>query len=456
MRPLLVSHAFPPDSLGGVEICTASLATTLQERGHDVHVLHRTSQPERPEYKVSEREWQGVPVTTINNTFSRVDSFEMTYRNRAIEQIFAVHLERLQPDVVHFEHLTCLSTGLVEVATARGLPTILTLHDYWLACQRGQMLQPDLTLCAEPQDAKCARCLAPYIYPYLKPGALTSLLANPSTPKAVRRLVHLIQRLSAPIKTEREHRLATEKMRLRTQHVHEVMSQADLLLTPSQFHRSQFVRFGVDPDRIRAQHNGLLVKPFQNLEHVPAQETRFCFLGTVIPSKGVHLLVKAFHQLGDVPARLDIYGWAPPYEGFPNYARDLEANAGSRVRFHGRYDNTKVAGILAHADIVVIPSIWYESASMIAHEAFLAGVPVIASRLGALAEFVEHEVNGLLFEPRNPDDLRAQMHRLLYDPGLRTRLARHPTPVKTVEEQTTELEASYREMIENTVAHLTH
>jgi glycosyltransferase involved in cell wall biosynthesis len=447
MRPLFVSHAFPPESLGGVEICTASLATTLRQRGHDVHVLCRINREDRPEYETSERVWQGLPVTTLNNTFRQTSSFEMTYRNQAIERAFSIYLDRLKPDLVHFEHLTCLSTGLVEAARRRGLPTLLTIHDYWLVCQRGQMLQPDLALCTEPEDAKCARCLAPYIYPYLEPSPLASLLAKPSTPSALQRLGHAMRRISARARTENEYRLATEKVRQRTRHVHEVMRQADLLLAPSRFHRSQFVRFGVDPDRIQVQYNGLRVEPFQNRERVPAPQTRFCFLGSVIPSKGVHLLLEAFRQLGDVPATLDVYGGAPPYEGFPHYARNLEAKAGPRVQFHGRYDNARVADILARTDVVVVPSIWCENAPVTIQEAHLAGVPVIGSRIGGIPEFVHHEVNGLLFQPRNVEDLRAQMQRLLAEPHLRRRLACHRTPVKTIEEQATELEAIYAKML---------
>jgi glycosyltransferase involved in cell wall biosynthesis len=480
MRILMVSHAFLPESKGGVEICTASLALALRARGHEVQILHRVGRPNRPEYEIGQGEWEGLPVTTINNTFAQVDSFEMTYRNRAIEQAFAGLLQpaqtqgartrgaqtqgaptqALQPDLIHFEHLTCLSTGLVEVARRQQIPAVLTLHDYWLVCQRGQMLQPDLTLCAEPEDSKCARCLAPYIQPYLKPGSIPARLAGPSSPRAIRRLGHLLTRLASRCSAPAETRQAVEQVRQRTRHVHEVMRRANLLLTPSSFHRAQFVRFGVEPERIRVQHNGLRTDLFRDFRpartHGPTpagraspgdKSVRFCFLGTVIPSKGVHVAVEAFAGLRDEGATLDIYGWAPAYEGFPHYAQDLQAQAGPRVRFHGEYDNTDVASILAQADVVVIPSIWNESASLIAHEAFLAQVPVVASRLGALAEFVKHEVNGLLFEPRNAADLRAQMERLIAEPELRVRLAQNPGPVRTVEDQASELEALYQQII---------
>ncbi|MFL7811679.1 MAG: glycosyltransferase, partial [Anaerolineae bacterium] len=365
-------------------------------------------------------------------------------------------------ELVHGGNQRRLSTGLIEVARTRAIPSILTLHDYWLVCQRGQMLQPDLTLCSEPEDIKCARCLAPYIEPYLVP-APGGLKASGRLPlrlsQAARGLVRLVSRASARVRPPQAHDRAVEHVRWRTRHVHQVMHQADLLLTPSHFHRAQFVRFGVDPEQIKVQYNGMRVEFFADRRPVTddaisgtegASHTRdvhFCFLGTIIPSKGVHVLLEAFGGLHDEHARLDVHGWAPAYEGFPDYARNLESAADSRVYFHGGYDNSDVAAILAGADVVVIPSIWNESASMIAHEAFLARKPVIASRLGALAEFVRHEENGLLFEPRNVADLRAQMARLLADPTLRDRLARNPGPVRTVEDQAVELEAIYQDLI---------
>lgn len=452
MRLLMVSHAFPPDSMGGVEVCTASLAHALQARGHDVHVLTRVAHPDEPEYEVRQEEWQGLPVITINNLFRQVNSFEMTYRNRAIEDRVATILDDLRPDVVHFEHLTCLSTGLVDIARRRRIPSVLTLHDYWLVCQRGQMLQSDLTLCSEPEEKKCARCLAPYIEPYLvqrrEPGRPPARLS-----RGAGFLERAVSRVWALVARPRARDRAVAEIRRRTGHVHAVMSQADLLLTPSHFHRSQFVRFGVAPERIKVQYNGMRVEFFadsSSATRAGAADTdhvHFCFLGTVIPSKGVHVLLEAFAELHDERARLDVHGWAPAYEGFPNYASDLAAAADSRVRFHGRYDNQDVAAILASADVVVIPSIWNESASLIAHEAFLARKPVIASRLGALAEFVQHEVNGLLFEPRDAADLRAQMARLLAEPDLRQRLARSPGPVRTVVDQAVELEGIYTGLI---------
>ena len=457
---LMVSHAFLPHSSGGVEVCTADSAIALQKRGHEVRIFHRVDRRDRPEYEVNEGEWEGLHVITINNTFAQVRNFEMTYRNPAVEQAFAAHLEAVQPDLIHFQHLTCLSTGLVQVARNHNIPSVLTLHDYWFVCQRGQMLQPDLTLCAEPEDRKCARCLAPFIHPWLRPNHRAMSVAAQLPSVLLRPAARLFGRLSSMLALAGDQRRAVEDVRKRTRHVHHVMQDADLLLTPSHFHRDQFVRFGVDPTHVETLTNGLRTEAFGHRQQTPDRPSggvRFFFIGTVMPPKGVHLLLEAFSGLqqahiglagiGDDWATLDIYGASVPYGSYPNYAQELQAQAGSRVRFHGEYLNTQVADILAHADVVVVPSIWYETFSMVVHEAFLAHVPVIAPRLGALGEFVEDGINGLLFEPRNVQDLRAKMQRMIDDPDLRQRLAQRPGPVKTVDQQAEELEVIYERVV---------
>lgn len=447
MRILLVSHAFLPHSKGGVEVCTANVALGLQDQGHEVHVFHRVAQKEEPEYEVRSGSWEGLPVTTINNTFARVSTFEETYRNRSVERAFATFVRGLEPDLVHFEHLTCLSTGLVELTRDAGIPTVLTLHDYWLVCQRGQMLQPDLTLCDQPEENACARCMTPHILGHPPEAIRRSGDRKQRLPRALDQLRLGIIRRYPGTATRRDLHVALAAIRERNRHVSHVLRQADVLLTPSASHRSQFVRFGVGPDRIQVQYNSLRTEPFDGFIHEPAGHVRFVFLGSVIPSKGVHLLVEAFNGLAGEQATLDIHGWAPPYEGHANYLRDLQATAAPRVTFHGAYENSQVASILAGADVVVIPSIWRESASMIAHEAFLARLPVIAARLGALAEFVQHEVNGLHFEPRDPGDLRRQMQRLIDDVELRAKLAANAGSVRTVAQQAIELHEAYRALV---------
>ena len=102
--------------------------------------------------------------------------------------------------------------------------------------------------------------------------------------------------------------------------------------------------------------------------------------------------------------------------------------------------------LLAEADVLVVPSIWYENSPLTVHEAYLAGLPVVASAHGGLSELVEHEVSGLTFRPASPASLRRAVLRLANDRGLLRKLCRRLPRVKSIEENASELEGIYRSL----------
>jgi glycosyltransferase involved in cell wall biosynthesis len=100
-------------------------------------------------------------------------------------------------------------------------------------------------------------------------------------------------------------------------------------------------------------------------------------------------------------------------------------------------------------DVLVVPSLWLENSPFVVHEAFLAGVPVVAARIGGLADLVEHERNGLLYEATSAAALAAVLHRLVEEPGLLARLAAAVPVVKGIDEDAREWDARYVEALEN-------
>ncbi len=126
---------------------------------------------------------------------------------------------------------------------------------------------------------------------------------------------------------------------------------------------------------------------------------------------------------------------------------DLRALASPQVRFLGRLTRESVWDTLAQVDIVVVPALWYETFSFIVSEAFAAGVPVVASRLGPLADRVRDEVDGLLVRPGDPQALRQVLLRFWQEPGLLARLRAGIRPVRTLENHVTELESVYKTVI---------
>ncbi len=174
MRIVLVNHTFPPFSWAGSEACVYHTARFLRGMGHEVFVFYRYSDPADEEYCLVEETFEGIPVARINHTHRFSRRFERTYLNRAVAAIFGHWLGRVAPDLVHFHHLTNLSIDLPREAKWRGIATVMTLHDYWLLCQRGQLLTPALDRCDGPTSSGCRNCLAPQL---LK-GPLSSLVSR--------------------------------------------------------------------------------------------------------------------------------------------------------------------------------------------------------------------------------------------------------------------------------------
>jgi glycosyltransferase involved in cell wall biosynthesis len=97
-------------------------------------------------------------------------------------------------------------------------------------------------------------------------------------------------------------------------------------------------------------------------------------------------------------------------------------------------------------DALVVPSVWQENSPLTVHEAFLAGVPVVASRLGGHAELLATG-GGLLYDADDPTDLAAKLRRLYEEPGLARRLAASAPAVKTMQDHVTELHEFYEELL---------
>jgi glycosyltransferase involved in cell wall biosynthesis len=134
---------------------------------------------------------------------------------------------------------------------------------------------------------------------------------------------------------------------------------------------------------------------------------------------------------------------------FPEYGsrlRDLAADS-DKIQFRGTYSHEETAKVFAEIDILAVPSLWYDF-PLIIQEAFATNTPVIATDLGGMAEAVEHDFNGLLFERNNVNELALLLTRFLKEPDLLSRLQEGIPPVKTIQDEVAELELIYRRLTE--------
>jgi glycosyltransferase involved in cell wall biosynthesis len=166
---------------------------------------------------------------------------------------------------------------------------------------------------------------------------------------------------------------------------------------------------------------------------------RFAYIGGLSWQKGVHVLIEAF---GQVQGQAEL--WIGGDESFdPDYVAHLRALATGRVRFLGRLTREQVWQTLAKVDVVTVPTLWYETFSFIVSEAFTAGIPVVASRLGPLSDRVRDRTDGFSVPPGDVEAWRATLQRLVDDPELRARLQANVEPPVTLEQHVDQLESLY-------------
>ncbi len=400
MKIMKVIHGYPMRYNAGSEVYSQTLCHGLAENHHEVHVFTREEDTFRPDFSVREEkdgDDERITLHLVNNP-----RYKDRYRAEGIDRRFAELLDRIQPDIVHIGHLNHLSTSLLQEAKQRRIPIVFTLHDYWLMCPRGQFMQmfpenPAETwlACDGQEDRKCAeRCYARYFG-----GSIED--------------------------TEADVGYWTGWVERRMKHMREMASLVDIFLAPARYLRDRFHRdFGIPESKLLYLDYGFDRERLKGRSRVQREPFTFGYIGTHIPAKGIQHLIEAFGKLnGD--ARLKIWGRprGQDTEALQRIAEALPEPVRERIEWLKEYRNQEIVqDVFNHCDAIVVPSIWVENSPLVIHEAQQARVPVITANAGGMAEYVHHEVNGLLFDHRCADALAAQMQRCVDDPDWARRL----------------------------------
>jgi len=361
-----VSWEFPPLVVGGLGRHVGQLAGHLATAGHDVRVLTRGNGP-GPE----QQQLDGVGVCR-----AAADGLAIDFGTESV-------LAWAQA----FEH-SLIRAGLRLVSGWR--PDVIHAHD-WLVAQTARTLH-EVTgspIVATVHATEHGR----------QQGWLTE-----STPRAI----HSVERW--------------------------LCRDAAAVITCSRFMAAEVSRlFQLDPAEVRVIGNG--AGSASTAGSRPEVETAaagrasrgqplLVFAGRLVHEKGLQELIKALPLLREeLPGlRLVVAGAGPQLADQQD--RAARYGVGELIDWAGFLDAAALAGLLAAADLVVVPSL-YEPFGMVALEAQLTGAPVAVSDTGGLAELVQPGVTGLRFAPENPAAIAAAVREVVADPeGTRRRAAR--------------------------------
>jgi glycosyltransferase involved in cell wall biosynthesis len=275
-------------------------------------------------------------------------------------------IRRERPDILHCTNLfPLISPAAYKAAHDEDVPVVQALRNYRLLC-------PSATLVRNGEV--CESCLGKVVpWPAVRHRCYQKSLLG-SAVAATMLGIHNLKR---------------------------TWRQVDCFYACSHFSRSVFIRAGMPAEQIEVKPNSVVPDP-----GVGSGDGGYAlFVGRLVPEKGISTLLKAWTELEeDLP--LHIVG-----DGSCRGLVEEAAARDPRIVFLGEMPHQQVMEQVSAATCLVMPSEWYETFGRTIVEAYAAGTPVIASRIGTMEELLVHEETGLLFEPRSASALSQAVSR---------------------------------------------
>jgi glycogen(starch) synthase len=198
-------------------------------------------------------------------------------------------------------------------------------------------------------------------------------------------------------------------------------AEAVLVITP-RLHRL-LLSDGVDENSVHVIPPGVNPSLFEGPFEDPFSgvgKPRVLFVGRLAPQKGVGTLVEAAGLLEDPGAQILLVGDGPERKALERESERI--GVADRLHFVGFFAHERLPAVLAHADLLVLPSL-YEELGTVLLEAMQAALPIVASKTGGIPDVIEDGVNGLLVPPGDPEALARAIDRVLADRKLARRLS---------------------------------
>jgi glycosyltransferase involved in cell wall biosynthesis len=322
-----------------------------------------------------------------NGTWHRTSSVRLV-------DAYCEFLETIRPDIVHFHHFLTYGIDFLSL-TKRVLPNarlVFTFHEFLSICDaNGHMVRlSDQSLCSQASSVRCHQC-----FPHLPP----------------------------------------EHFSLRKMWFMRHLQEVDVFTCPSSFMIDRYVAWGIDAGKIRHVSNGQAdCTRGSMLPAFDGPKNRFGFFGQMIDIKGIQIILRAvaiLREQGFTNFKVELNGDNLRY-GTPALAKEIEdffAEENERpfaqriVHNNGPYQVDQLASRMARVDWSIVPSLWEEAFALVVSEAWAFRRPVICSDVGALAERVTDDVDGIHFTRGDPDALAAVMLRASTETGLWERLS---------------------------------
>ncbi len=438
MKVLHCSYSAHPDPPGGTEVYVSALCRSLDQQGVESVVVAPGERDESLEWHgLRIRRYALTPPQELEQLYGASDA-ETTRR-------FARLLDEERPDVVHQHALTSASSSAVaREANARGVPVVFTYHTPTVTCQRGTLMEWGTTQCNGRLDvARCTAC------------SLHGLGAGASASRVLARMPGVGGRLLGSLGLAGGAWTAlrmSSLLKIRHQEVEAFFSLVDRFVVLTPWVGELLRANGVPEHKLTLSTHGIesAVSPAGRRRGRRAT-LRVAHLARMDPTKGTALLVDALRSVPGADISVDVYG-VIQHAGSRELVEAVRRAAleDRRIRLHPPIPHESVVPTLGRYDLVAIPSQWMETGPLVALEAFAAGVPVLGSALGGLADKIQDGTNGLLVHPHDSVEAwRDVLDRCRRDRDLVAHLARGVSRPKSMHDVASEMLSLYSTLAPN-------
>lgn len=334
---------------GGEDAVVEAEVRLMEAHGHSVTRYHRHND----ELK------RGGALGAITAGIDTIWSAKSLREVRAL-------IAKEKPDVAHFHNtFPLISPAIYNACADFGVPVLQTLHNYRLLCPAGTLMRKGsiCEACVGRSVAWPAIAHACYRDSYGTTTAVAAMLA-------IHRAIGTWQR------------------------------KVDLYIALSDFSRRKFIAGGLPAERIAVKPN--FVDPDPGPKRGPGEYA--LFVGRLAEYKGLRVLLDAWASL-QKPIPLRIAGAGPLLD---EMTVKIEEKGLGEIQLVARASRAEIMSLMKGARFLVFPSVWFEGFPVTIAEAFACGLPVIASRLGSLAEIVNDGTNGLHFNAGDDADLASK------------------------------------------------
>lgn len=389
------------------------------------------------------------------------------------EKFFAETLTEFRPDILHIQELAGLPSSLIDLAAARDIPVLMTLHDYFTLCPTMKLFDRERAFCAETNVGdKCARCCsgANQGTSYLMKTTLryeARRRVSERTYERVKKAGRLPKRVAgafinrsieqieqnAKAGTQANDELAGAFQRRRSVNV-ERLNKVDLLVAQSNRVAEIYRALGIQPERLITLHSTLKhiarLRP-KSIAAPPDAITFATLNGCSSVQKGAHLILGALRILRDMklarPFRLMAFG------GMVGDADARDELLGFDNFIHkGPYKVEELGRLLEEVHVGIVPSIWEEVYGYVGVEMIAQGIPVIGNAAGGIVDYTVEGLTGWVNKANTPEGLAQIMAGIIEDPGQIVCLndsiaANRDRLIKTMESHFEEVDDLYRDVI---------